>query len=272
MPSQASVEFFIRFVQERYGVLLRATNDMLSIFAGEDRGAKKRVAELTLARANDLRSALSDQDVPGWLKQLVSYLGYYLQDSWTSADFLGHYIQIKPNIHEHAWNFNEQSSDAFDFDSIFERYKQQSRLGELFDEVVRILEGIRASEAVDSASMIHALGKVIATVRKSKDGSYLAVNSAWQFLRAFLQNYFWGELAKLPVLGSAFEALQKTIEETGKEMQRVHDSTALEMEQTVQAELKAFRGTSTFSVLSYNELGQIQDSSSNRPRLTTTTA
>ena len=144
---------------------------------------------------------------------------------------------------------------AFDFDSIFEHYKSESRLPELFDDIIRILEEIQSSGEVDSLTMMTALGKVLATLKQNKDGSYFSINSAWEFLVSFLKNYMWGELSKIPVLGTAMAALEKTIKETNEEMFKVHSSVEAEMSNVVEAEIKGLKNKSSFKFVSYDKSG-----------------
>lgn len=140
------------------------------------------------------------------------------------------------------------------FDAIFQHYKSQSRLAELFDEIIKILEEIQASGEIDSVAMMNALGKVIATLKKNKNGSYFSLNGAWSFLITFLKNYMWAELSKLPVLGTAMGALEKTIEETNEEMSKVHSEIQHEMMTTVENEVKGLQKKTSFQFIEFNKL------------------
>src|SRR5450759_1001641 len=101
---------------------------------------KKSAATTMLQEANDLRAVISNADVPGWLTNTISYLGHFVAGQWSAFDLLSNYVPIKTSLETHAWAFEEGADAAFDFDSIFEHFKKESRLPELFDQLVSILE------------------------------------------------------------------------------------------------------------------------------------
>ncbi|GGX82007.1 hypothetical protein [Vogesella alkaliphila] len=264
MTTNQSVQLFVRLVQEKDSELKAAANTLLRDLAGDDPATKKSSAEKALRVATDLRTILSRSDVPGWLNDTINYISQFTAGNWRAKDFITNFVNIKAQLDLHRWQFDHVAEAAFDFDSIFEHYKKGSRLPELFDEIIRLLEEIEASGEVDSVSMLRALAKVIATIRKCKDGSYFSLNSAWEFLLSFLNNYMWGELSKLPVLGTALEALSKTIKEADEEMFKVHKAVQDEMVRTVTAEVKALSNKSAFPFVEYNRSGHLLPTSNPR--------
>lgn len=105
--------------------------------------------------------------------------------------------------------------------------------------------------------MNNALNKLLVTLQSNKNSSYFSLNSAWQFLTTFMKNYMWTELAKLPGLGSAVEALEKTLNDTSKEMYKLHTSIERKMSETVENEIKGLQGKSAFNFLSYDHQGGV---------------
>lgn len=257
MSSNESLNFFLRLIQEKHSQLIAISNELMRALAGEDLNAKKSVANNVLLAANDLRAVISNNDVPPWLNDLLNYLNNFVNGNWTSFDLLSNFINSKALLENHEWVFNSESGTAFDFDFIFEHFKKESRLPELFDQIVSLLTDIHGSGEVDSVTMLNALGKVISTIKRCKDGSYFSLNSAWEFLLAFLKNYMWEELSKLPVLGSAMEALEKTIKETNEEMFKLHMQVQDEMKSTVEREIKVLANKSTFNFITYDKEGHI---------------
>jgi len=264
MISNESVQFFVRLVDEKHSDLATSTNTLLRELAGEDPNSKIAAAEAVLSKAKDLCAILARNDIPDWLNNTISYTTNFSKGQWSSKDFLPHFVETKLALNTHRWQFDKDAVAAFDFDSIFEHYKKESRLPELFDEIIRLLEEIQASGQVDSVSILDALGKVIATIKKCKNGSYFSLNSAWGFLLSFLNNYMWGELSKLPVLGTALEALGKTIEEADEEMFKLHKQVQDEMVRTVSEEVKVLSDKSPFPFVTYNRTGYLIPDQNNR--------
>jgi len=257
MAKDERMEFYVRLLREKHKDLVTASANLLVEMGRENREKKIAAAQVALNAARDLRIILSSNDVPQWLPDLINSAQTFIGGGWSSSDFLGNFIGIKRRIEQHKWVFDEGGETAFDFDSIFEHYKNESRLPELFDQIVNILENIESSGEVDSITMINALAKVIATIKRCKDGSYFSLNSAWEFLLSFLKNYMWGELSKLPVLGTAMDALRKTIEETNEEMFKLHLKVEQEMNRTVEAEVKSLSHKSSFKFLEYSKNGHV---------------
>ncbi|MEC8966790.1 MAG: hypothetical protein VX894_15955 [Pseudomonadota bacterium] len=255
MSLNASVQFHMRFVKEKHKELVESLNDLVTHLVGEKIEQKKSKAEIALSKSNDLKASISQQDTPDWLPALTNALHHFKTGTWNQSHLINHLINNQKIIKEHVWVFDNPSQQAFDFDAIFEHYKSESRLSDLFGEIISILEQIQSSGEVDSVSMMSALGKVIATLKQNKDGSYFSINSAWSFLISFLKNYMWAELSKIPVLGTAMEALEKTIKETNEEMYKVHNSVQESMKEIVEREVKGLENKSSFAFVSYDKTG-----------------
>lgn len=264
MSANESLQFFLRLIKQKHHALTEAANNLLRALAGEDSNAKKNAAKAMLQSAQDLHAILSNTDVPTWLSDTINQLPCFISGHWSSFDLLSNFIARKNALDRHRWVFEENAEIPFDFDSIFEHFKKESRLPDLFDEIVRLLEDIQNSGAVDSVTMLRALGKVISTIKRCKDGSYFSLNSAWEFLLSFLNNYMWGELSKLPVLGSALEALEKTIRETNDEMFRLHTQVRDEMTRAVEEEVKVLANKSSFLFVAYDKSGHLLPSPQSR--------
>ncbi|MBD1390166.1 hypothetical protein IC617_12060 [Neiella sp. HB171785] len=255
MSTNESVQFHLRFVKEKHKELVSSLDDLVIALVGENVENKKSKAEIAFRKTKDLQASIAKTDAPPWLGSLSTGLNYFIGPTWNQNHMIDHLIKNIELIRNHVWKFENPSESAFDFDSIYEHYRAESRLPELFDEIVSILEEIEKSGVVDSLTMMKGLGKVIATLKKNRDGSYFSINSAWEFLVSFLKNYMWAELSNIPMLGTAMEALEKTIKETSDEMFKVHTSVEKEMRTVVEGEVKGLRDKSSFNFVSYDKQG-----------------
>lgn len=259
-----SVDFFSRLVKEKHNKLIKSINDLLRDIAKEDISIKKISAQNALASAIDLRSNFVSPDVPNWLQATISCISNLVNEGWTPSDFLLNFLNIKTEMDSHTWVFDQNSDSVIDFDSIFENYRKEGRLPQLFDEIIVILEQIQNSGQVDSITMLRAFDKVILTLKKCKNGSYFSLNSAWEFLLGFLNNYMWGELSKIPLLGTAFEALQKTLEETNEQMFIMHQKIQENLQSTAISEVAALSNKTSFSFVTYDRIGHTSNLQTNR--------
>ncbi|TBU73323.1 hypothetical protein [Phytopseudomonas daroniae] len=255
--TESSTEAFVRLIKSKHDSLIKSLIRLQKALVGEDIQKKVDYAKKALEEAAALSSLLTAPDKPNWLQPLCQRLQIYNNNPSVEAyNFLQAIIPLIEPIHNHDW-FGSTHKNALDFDAIFEKYKKESRLNELFQEIIRILESILESGEIDSNSMQRALERMISTLRSCKKGSYFHINSSWEFLINFIQNYLWEELGKIPALGSAVTALRKTLEETNEEMFKVHNSVKKELENSVEDEVKSLKGKATFNFPTYNKLGFI---------------
>lgn len=262
MPND-SLDFFLRLINEKQNRLKSLSNSLLRTLASDSDHDKRIAASALLASANELKSIISTKDMPSWLNDLITKLAHYIEKRWAAPDLLENYLSTKSLLDSHVWVFNADTESPFDFDRIYEHYKNESRLPQLFDEIIKILEDIISSGEVDSLSMIKSLGKVIVTLKTNKNGSYFSLNGAWEFLISFLNNYMWAELNKLPVIGTLMEALEKTIKETNEEMFTLHSKIQCEMKDIVENDIKHLKGKATFNFVGYDKTGYVVENNSN---------
>jgi len=245
MTTSTSLDFYLRFVGERHGELVRRIDAMLGALVTNDTDEKERSVGFAFQAANDLVGAIASSDRPDWLVQLQSYLNRP-GNSYSYEAILKQLIPLLEPMKKHQWHAPAESNLAFNFDAIFERYRNQSRIPELFDHVIEVLEKMAASEEIDSRRVILALERLIATLQKNKKGSYFSMQGAWDFLVGLLRNFLMEELKKVPSLGSLIVALEKSIGELNKEMSVVHEQIAGELQTSL---------NSDFPFLTYSSKG-----------------
>ena len=254
LNSNASYQVFMRFVHERHNELVKSLEVLVEALVTPNSEQDKK-AEISFNKSKDLESATSEKDRPDWISEVTLSLQRFLNGVWNSRQLIKYLVDNMAIVKNHKWEFGDPKEDAFDFDAIFEHYRSESRLPELFEEIVKILEKIKDSEDLDSRLMVKALGRVIATLNKGKAGSYFSINGAWEFLITFLQNYMWIELSKIPALGSIMQALEKTIKETNEEMLKVNSNIQSEMKSIVEADIRGLKNKASFNFMTYNKSG-----------------
>ena len=232
-----SVNLFERAVKEKHSILLQDGNEVFQMLVNDGIEKKKAAAEKMLQTATALRAYFAPEDVPQWLSSLFSHLTAFAIGRSTPEDFLTNLIPLRAQAEMHKWG-DAMNTGAIDFDDIFEQFKKESRLLELFDELIRLLDEIQASGEIDSITMINALSKVTATIKKGKVGSFFSMNAAWEFLVIFLKNYVLEEFSNMPIVGPALKALEKTILETQEELSKVREQTTEKMVSIAMTELK----------------------------------
>ena len=188
MTNNETQAFILRLVRQKHGELRQATASLLKEMAGDNMDRKKALASWVQRQAR-----ISQCPFRQGRSTVAHYSHRVLANvcGWPDVTSLISWIALLPGNHScdnHRWVFEEEDESAFDFDAIYERFKGESRLPELFDQVVRTLEEIHASGGeqrhhASSAWQSHLYHQ------KCKDGSYFSLNGAWEFLLSFLKNY-----------------------------------------------------------------------------------
>jgi len=259
--NQEAINHLVKLLKDHQAELSKSADSLLSEVAGEDLNQKRTSANALLAILRQVRKLAPASRIPSWLTELEKGLDEFLKAGINSSQLVRILFGVIPSIKEHDWVLDDTKPRGFDFEEIFKECKENSRIPELFDLIVELLEQIRDSGELDSKSMSDALSKVIATLQVGKKASYFAMEGAWQFLCGFLENYFWAEAKKLPVLGSVFEALETTMKETQEELIRlniqVHDSITM----CVKEEVKVLQGVTSPVFTVYGRSGRLIPSS-----------
>lgn len=250
MAKSDSVEFFIRFLKERFGAFQQALSAFLQVLSLDDRKQKVESAKTLLIALDDIKRAISSNDRPAWIGPLDQKLNWYVNhhsQGDAGLQLLNIIIQLSPSIASQNWQFADAlSSSAIDFAGIYNEYYAQSRVPELFDELVSHMESIIESGDIDSITTIKALERLIATIKRNARGDYFSTRGAWEFTQLFFKNLSIATLESIPGLKQAVKALRKTMSELDLEMTQVHDQVRQRLHTSV---------TGTMPMLEYKALG-----------------
>jgi hypothetical protein len=229
-PSQ-SIEFYLRFLNQQLDLVREMIEGVLSVLPDSAQAMKVQAAQAAESGVDGLLKGLSKEDRPRWANQLHQALRQYLQvpdRQGAGYKLLKSIIAVYPVMREHSWSFSSDEP-AIDFEGIYQRFINESRVPELFDTLVEKLTDLVESGNIDSVRVIRALEQVIATLRRSSRGSYFATRGAWEFASAAFRNFLWEALSDVPGVGAAVRAIRTTVEELDQEMLVVNSGASEEV-------------------------------------------
>ncbi|WP_454838184.1 hypothetical protein [Pseudomonas mohnii] len=238
MPNQETLIHLANLLNRNQNTLIDYTANLLQKMAGEDISEKRVLAGKVQSHLASIGQLVPESQLPTWFGELKNKSLEYSNGRMKGQDFLSDIIRLLPEIKAHTWLSNDPSTSGFDFESIFSECRVNSRIPELFDELILALERIRDSGTLDSRSMIDALSKLISTMHIGKSSSCFSMDGAWQFLCSFAENVLWNELSKIPLLGSLTDALRQTMEETQVEITKLFKDVQSEMTERVAKEVR----------------------------------
>lgn len=257
MSSQEAVNHLEKLLKSHQTNLNISTDDLIGQVSGENLAQKKATAGVVLKQLQEIKTLAPKSKIPSWLEELETKLSQFSQSQLDGPGIIRALVALTPEIKKHEWLLDETSSSGFDFEEIFNDCRVNSRIPELFDSIIELLEQIRDSGELDSRNMIDALSKIIATLQVGKQSSCFSLEGSWQFLCSFLENYFWAEAKKLPGLGSVVEALETTIKDAQIEMAKLSSEVRTEMSNRVKKEVRFLQKSEHPIFASYGKNGEL---------------
>jgi hypothetical protein len=247
------------FLVEKHEQVKRNLHDLLNAYCHEGdlqlRGKKaKHLAESLHA----LSESLASNYRPGWIGTLYDHAhSFSLNTNSTQAlQLLNVILRYHKAIQDQDWAFTQEEAKPLSFDEIFESLKAESRLDELYDFVIKVLEKIIESNEVDSVTLLQHLERLIATLKANQNGTLRSKVWSWTFVRQFMKHYTIGLLKKTPGIGPAVEALEKTMDDLDKETKRIEGAAI---------ETVAKRMTQEREQIEIRELKGVEDKSNQEP-------
>jgi len=230
MQKNESVDYFLRFLNERFDIFKHSLEALKETLVKNDANQKIEACNNTLSTLGTLKEAMSATDRPAWIGQLEMAIKQFIERHRNYADagknFVNAIIAYSPLIANQKWDFAESGEyKPIDFDAYFQRFYDESRLPELFDELVVHLQAIIVSGEVDSNRAITQLQKLINTIKRNANGSYFSVHATFEFAISLLKNLILEYIGGIPVLGETLRAVQKTISELEQEFEIVQQKT-----------------------------------------------
>ncbi|MCU7795901.1 MAG: hypothetical protein KZQ75_02090 [Candidatus Thiodiazotropha sp. (ex Myrtea spinifera)] len=233
MTENESVKFFLRLVQEKHALLKSRLNDLFQALSSDNHDEKVNANSLLLEAGEDLSRVLSADDTPSWLNSIIGETNLYSEKHNTSGHnfrLLNNIVGLRNQALNHTWDFDKSSiGNDYNFDVLYQKFKADSKLPELFESMISTLEEMISSGEIDSLTALSNLEQLISVIKQNKDGSYFSIMTSWEFLTSFTNNLIWQELSSLPGIKQFKTAFEKTVKDMDIELVSLHKSIADEM-------------------------------------------
>ncbi|RLS39121.1 MAG: hypothetical protein DWH81_08925 [Planctomycetota bacterium] len=246
--ASSSESFFFRALEEKTEKARAAVQRCVSVFLSTNNSSRVEAATQAASAVSLIVDMLSAQDRPYWLSPLHNNLRTAAADP-EGRDGLNGIQEIANTfqgaLNSHKWKLTEANpADGFDFDSMYNKYKKENRIPELFEEIISLLNEIANSGQLDSISALTELRRVIATLEKAKNGSYFATRNAWHFVTNWFKNSGWEMLSDIPLLGAVTRGLRKTLEDMDHGMTDLHTQIQDELQTKIAKDFPRIEYTS----------------------------
>ncbi len=240
MEQNISVTLLINLVNEKYGVLKSQLVNLLKTMSENNHKAKLEDSILLNKAAMNLANILAESDRPGWLNQILSCTNEFTlqhKDSnsimpGSSWQLLNKLMRLYYPVLNHKWDFSTQKGKHYyDFDAIYKKYRDESKLESLFDALIETLEKMVNSGEIDSLTALNSLNELIELLDNNKTSSYFSTMASWEFVKNFTCNIIWEQLDSIPGIKTIKKAFEKTLSETDIELTDLHKKIANEIKE-----------------------------------------
>jgi hypothetical protein len=263
MTDNESVKFFLRLVQEKHELLKTRLNELFRALSSDNHDEKVGANGLLLDACEDLSQILAVADRPSWLAHIINETRLYSENHQTS----GHNFRLLNNIVgqrqqalSHSWSFENSSvAEDYNFDSLYKKFKANSKLPQFFDSMVSTLEKMINSGEIDSLTALKSLEQLISIIKQNKGGSYFSVMASWEFITSFTKNLVWQELSNLPGIKQFKSAFEKTVKEMDIELETMHKSIADEMKNKYKTKVQSLTYKKTDNLLEHKSGDEISN-------------
>lgn len=241
MSNNKNVQLYLDFLNSKHQELLNVINRMILLFIESDINQKENIYRIFEKIVKELLSAIPADSRPSWLLSLINIVNNYsgiFKQSEVRYKIIDKLIIVLEEIKEHTWDLEVENHFRFNFDNIYKECKQETKLEELFDQIIELLQKIIDSGEVDSIKTLTTLEKLLASIKNHKTASYLAQKGMEGLLFRFIKNYAVIQLSELPIVGSLIKSLEKTIKESKVEMDQIDISMKEKMDSAFEVEFK----------------------------------
>lgn len=225
-----SYEAFLKDVMRRTAVLLATMKQLPGHCIGTNTQSIVDASNAFIAAVQNLCEIVLPGHRPKWLEELQKVSGnlWEVVSEGTSAgrsllipkflpQLLTDIVLATPKVATHQWRF-EELGPFIDVDRIFEQYRMESRLGELADKLVEVIEKIAQAPAFDSARLQKSLQRIVAMLKSSKSGSWFSVLSTREYAGAYFKRFLFHLSKAAPAVGPVIEAAHETWKEFSDEV------------------------------------------------------
>ncbi len=266
MDQNVSATLLLNIVNEKYSVIKSRLPSLLKTLSENNHKAKLEESTQLYDSAMDLANVLAASDRPNWLNEIITSMNEFTSQhkdpnsivSGSSWRLLQKLMKIYETALSHKWDFSTQKGKHhYDFDSIYQKYRDESDLETLFDALIVTLEKMVSSGEIDSIAALNSLRELIEILGENKTSSYFSTMATWEFVKSFTYNLVWEQLDNIPGIKSIKKAFEKTLTDTDIELKELHKKIANEIKEKYKVTIK--------NALTYENNQKLLENESKKP-------
>lgn len=171
-------------------------------------------------------------DCPNWVREILIAVNTVINNQESStykANLFSIISTYEKSIINHSWEDGGINID-FDFENIYSKYKKESKLNELLDEVISLLKRILEDESLKDDMTKKQIQRLLGIIKNNSNKSFYSDEGIITCLFTFVADIA-GVIINIPGLGEILKDLIKLIKSLSGEMDEVKNNMSKEIEQ-----------------------------------------
>lgn len=230
---------FQRALEARRLEVVKAANALINA-VGAKSTSTNHLSALEVA-ADNLSSMLDESDIPGWCRELRSICRLFGAGSHRGdyPEIFSRFTRATNAAKSHKWEFGVAQVPGIEFDVVFDEAVKNSRVPELLDRLIDLLEQCVEADELDSKRLDEALRRVIRILKANRRPSYSSAFLTRDFLFSVAGRWVFGELEKLPGIGTLVSAIRETVAEYDRTVNALPEAARPKLESEIATEFPA---------------------------------
>jgi hypothetical protein len=216
MDKHPQLDFYLKTLDDRQSEVQARIRSLMEALVGSDQSRKIARAGEALQSIKDLLNLLPSGNKPGWVDQISQRLTELINGQSGGNTPEGVWSHVYSNFDEiFRKKLSQYKPDlgGVDFDALYRTCYESSKIPSLFDELVRTLQQVIESDAIDSRRVVKSLESLIALLRKNRNGSYFSTFSTTQVVCTGLRNIFFEVLKDVPGIAGVIRGVETSCQE-----------------------------------------------------------
>lgn len=184
---------------------------------------EKCISDLKILKKSlEQLSVLCGKDCPNWVLDILPAIDRIINDvdsANNKANLYSIISKYENSIKNHSWEDGGINID-FDFENIYEKYKRESKLDELLQEVITLLEKLLTNESLYNENVQKQVKRLLSIIKNNANKSFYSDEGIITCLFTFIADIA-GVFIGIPGLGEVLKDFIKLAKSIATEMNTI---------------------------------------------------
>jgi hypothetical protein len=217
---------FQRKLKQYQSEIIQICSDLEVIITGDNTNEKNTKIGTLIAACTKLIE-LGDSDTPQWVNQINEKSQDLIKDFGNlnkRRKLIDIIHQLRTEMTLHDWKIGGYDSKT-NFESIYQKYKEESKLPDLFDELILLIEKMLSDSSFDLGKAENKFKFLLTVIRTNINKSFYSDQSVVNYLLYFIKEFLLNLSSRIPGVKEFLDAMIATAKKIKEEMDETKTKT-----------------------------------------------